>query len=549
MTTLLTPSNLAGKPGQRIAEALFWLILIGVGSLILPDYGMGWDEPTRWASGDLKLDYYAGFAESEDWWAHMQTAPHDTYPGLFDMTLALAARTLPLDRFLLGHVFSFLFGLAGLVAVRLLAAKLVRAPARRWVGLGAAAILLLLPSYFGHLFINPKDIPFAATMAWGLFGLVHFVEELPRPSWKRTLLFGLAVGVAMSTRLPAGILLAYAAVLAALWLLLALPQRSDWPTFLGQVGGIALRGLVAAGVAFVFLLPWWPAMHHNPFSMSVEAVERLHFDSTAIPVLFRGAMFEAGTTPRSYAFWMFFVTSPLWFLGALASGALVAGRRGRAWLDGFHREPDSRAWQVLAVLLAAGFPMLYVTLAHPAIHNGFRHLIYVLPPLAVLASWNLLEVARFLSERGVRPLWQGSVAGLVAASAVFALMRLHPYEYVFANALVGGPAGTFGRYETEYWFTSTKHGLEQLSAYLEEHPEEVPVGRPTRVLVTGPWQVAKPFLPPSMEMVGDVNEADFVIANTQMMVHLLFHGEAIIQIERDGLPILVVFREASPTSP
>jgi hypothetical protein len=115
-------------------------------------------------------------------------------------------------------------------------------------------------------------------------------------------------------------------------------------------------------------------------------------------------------------------------------------------------------------------------------------------------------------------------------------VRLHPYQYVYYNAFIGGPSGAYGRYEGEYWFTSTKHALEQLEQFLQEHPQLKPSGE-VRLFILGPWQVAEPFLPPGYALTADVKTADFLILNTQMRVHERFAGEPLFTIERMGLPI------------
>ena len=50
-----------------------------------------------------------------------------------------------------------------------------------------------------------------------------------------------------------------------------------------------------------------------------------------------------------------------------------------------------------------------------------------------------------------------------------------------------------------------------------------------------------------MELARDLAKADFILSNTQMMVHLLFEGEELFRIERAGLPILVALRPTPPT--
>jgi hypothetical protein len=125
---------------------------------------------------------------------------------------------------------------------------------------------------------------------------------------------------------------------------------------------------------------------------------------------------------------------------------------------------------------------------------------------------------------------------------LFHLVKLHPYQYVYFNALAGGPAAAIQRYEGEYWYTSSKHAVEQLHDYLIRHPDQLPAGRNTRILILGPWQVAEPFMPNCFELTGDPNRADFLILNTQMQLYRNFEGEELFRIERMGAPICLVLR-------
>lgn len=523
---------------------LWWVIALAISLVvlaifILPDYGMSWDEPTRWKSGDIKLEYYEGFLHAENWREHISRSPRDVYPGLFDLPLAWFSRHCSVDRFTLGHIWSFCFGLSGILATALIARQIV-SPSCVWpVGLISGVIILLIPSYFGHLFINPKDIPFAAMYAWAVLGLIRFVREFPRPSVVSSILFGLSVGLAMASRIPGGIVLGYSALLAFGWLLAEVSGKAGKQAVAGDALGLLWRGILAGVIALLVLSPWWPAAHRNPFAAPVEAAEKLHHVSDTIPVLFKGAYYEAGNTPFYYFPWMFVIKMPEWFLLILVAGVCGVCLFLRPGIQLLKRG-DSLTWRRLAVILSAAFPLVYVTLAQPAIHNGIRHMLYVLPPLVALAACAVDWLRRCWMLRGKGPMLPLLVVSAVALLGALNLWRLHPYQYIYYNILSGGISDSLGRYETEYWFTSTRHGIQQLSNYIEDHPEENRT--PLRVFVTGPWQVAEPFLPDDWELTGDVNQADFIISNTQMMVHSLFEGIEIGRIDRAGLPVLVILK-------
>ena len=48
-------------------------------------------------------------------------------------------------------------------------------------GLIALVLLATCPLYYGHMFMNPKDAPFAVAMALFLLGLVRLLDQYPKP--------------------------------------------------------------------------------------------------------------------------------------------------------------------------------------------------------------------------------------------------------------------------------------------------------------------------------------------------------------------------------
>jgi hypothetical protein len=110
------------------------------------------------------------------------------------------------------------------------------------------------------------------------------------------------------------------------------------------------------------------------------------------------------------------------------------------------------AWRAGALFFAAAFPPVYVAATGGTIYDGIRHLTFAYLPLVVLAAWGwqllLAERSRALRLAGAATLALG-----LAEPALFQL-RNHPNQYVYFNALAGGPRAAFGRYELDYWGNS-----------------------------------------------------------------------------------------------
>ena len=73
-------------------------------------------------------------------------------------------------------------------------------------------MLALCPTFYGHMFMNPKDAPFAVAMVILMLGLVRLAEEYPSPSPRTILIVGLGAGLSIGCRILGGLALVYAVV-------------------------------------------------------------------------------------------------------------------------------------------------------------------------------------------------------------------------------------------------------------------------------------------------------------------------------------------------
>ena len=110
--------------------------------------------------------------------------------------------------------------------------------------------------------------------------------------------------------------------------------------------------------------------------------------------------------------------------------------RERGWLGG--------GLIAISVLL----PLSAALVTRPVLYDGQRHFLFILPPLAAGAGCALHAFLR----PPVRVRAAGAAVWLGCAPWVAVqIVRLHPYEYVYFNASIGGLRGAVGRYETDYW--------------------------------------------------------------------------------------------------
>lgn len=504
--------------------AVAWLALVaGVIALTVGDYGMSWDEPFRWAGGDTKLEYYRALLDGQQ-----PEIPGDAYPGLFDLTLALIRDWSGADPMVAGHWLSAAFGWLGLVAVWRIGALVGGARAGFW----AVILLTLMPRYYGHMFFNPKDIPFAACFAWGLWGVlrINWSDGLHR---SRCTTAGGVIGLTMSTRLGGLLLLAYSGLLAGVDFcrgLVADPvNRSNW--FRGAVARLITLAVVTI-VAFLVLILWWPATHAGLFGATRDTVGVITSYPWNAPVMFDGAFYLASELPFFYLPWYVIVTIPeVAFL--LAAAALVFGVlrirgvvRKRAW--------TVREQQAAILALAFFFPIGYVMVRDVTVYDGMRHFLFILPPLACLLALALEQILRQV-ERKIRPLALALQLGiaLLLVPVAWSMVALHPYQYTYFNQVVGGIAGADGRYETDYWGTSYREAVEGLASVVDADTQW------TLHCFGAKW-LAEPFLPENIRYVDNIADADFYLSITRLNMHRMVDAPVIVQVERNGVPLALI---------
>ena len=515
----------------RVFDRLAVVVLgvVGVVALLtFRDYGLSWDDYTHSEYGDLLLKFYlSGLRDQRALsWVNLYY-----YGGGFDLLAALAAKLLPFTLFETRRLMGAAVGVLGLFVTWRIGRR-VGGPA---AGLIALVLLATCPLYYGHMFMNPKDSPFAVAMAIFLLALVRIFEEYPRVSLASGALVGAGFGLAFGSRIMG----AFGAIdaLAALALIFAIDSRARGIRSAGaRLGRFVLALVPAMVLAYAVMALVWPWSVANPLN-PLRAVEYFsRFFEKPWQELFDGRVISVPDMPRSYVPMLFALKLPV-ILSVLGfggvAGALVAAFRGNV--------AANRRAVLLLVALAALLPLAVTIALRPAMYNGIRHFVFVLPPLAVLgglAAVSLIEMA----ARRLRFAPIAAALVLVAGVAVplVEMVRLHPYEYTDFNGLAGGVAGARDRYMLDYWGLSFKQASQALRARLAERHETKPSDRRWKLAVCGPHRSPQVELGGDFETSWDPTGADFAMMLAEFYCAKL-DAPLLVEIVRDGVTYARVY--------
>ena len=498
-TAIETPAR---RSVERACDDLALVVLAAVGlvaGLTFRDYGLGWDDYTHAEYADLLLKMYgSGFKET----GALSFANLYMYGGGFDMAAALLHKVIPLELFETRRLLGAIVGVIGLAVTW----RLGRRVGGPLAGLTALLLLALCPTFYGHIFMNPKDAPFAVAMVILMLGLVRLAEEYPHPTPRTILIVGLGTGLSIGSRILGGLAAVYALIGVVPMVIEEVRTQGALEALrrLVHVLYVLLPGLVLGYLIMGLIWPWSIIEPGNPFRALTYFS---HFFEKPWKEMFDGALVSVPDMPWSYLPTLFALQLPEVLLALL-----FAGLGGTLMVLPRSDVTARRKTILLMLALAATLPILIAIVKRPALYNGIRHFIFVIPPMAVLAGLAFAWIMNWLG--GNRRSWQPVLLATFCFGLLLPLsemIRLHPYQYTHFNHIAGTVRGADDLFMLDYWGLAFKQASDDLREQLEERHEVAPRGRKWRVAVCGPQRPAQVALGPDFTIGWDSHGADFAM--------------------------------------
>lgn len=500
---------------KYLSLALF-LIATAFVFLTFRHYGVSWDERLQWEYGEKVFRYYSSLFRDHSW---ISTGDLFYYGGFFELIAVLAARMLPLGVYETRHLIIALCGIAGILAswqtVRLLAGL----KAAFWTAL----LLVLYPSFYGHMFINSKDIPFAVLYAWSLYCIIRVLQEFPRISTWATATTGLVIGMTMAIRIGGLVLLFYLYIFLAILFAHLLWKERRAPAAQIPVAKVAreaiMRLAIATVVAYGVMLAFWPYAARKPFRHPFEAFKYLsHIKPIASSVDY---------IPR-----YLFIKLPELVIALIVFGCFIGIRKLMNSKDG-HSLPGAIPFLLLIFSVVA--PTIFAMSTRPFLYDEGRHFLFMGPPLSCLAG---ITLAQILAGRRRKLILIG--VGIYLFFHTYTMLRLHPYEYSYYNQFIGGIRGAYSRgFETDYWVTSYKEGVKELESFLRGR-DGARFEHVTYSILVGPAEwCATYYFPANFRLATDPAEAQFYLSTTRDRADARYAGLNILAVCRFHVPFMI----------
>ena len=514
---------------RKLAEKPIFLLLainILIGLLVYRDYGYSWDEPLfydyadalgyayspqEWLSGSFDLNNSYG-ASGDD---HKTRGPAYLLLARGPVTLLKLAG---LDTASAWHLINFLFFQLGVYFFYRLSLRWMNPSA----ALAASALFSWQPLLWGHAFINPKDPPFLvfflASVCLGFEMVDRLSDEAvtTRHRFSSLIVPAITLGIATSIR----VLGPLAGLLVLAYAIFRFGRR-----LINFIPPLALYGIIA----ILSMLATWPFLWEDPLARFVDVFSFMSDNPTNLSILFGGEVYRAGELPRRYLPFMLgtTLTEPLWplFLIGLVSSYFKYFKEIRDQRTTQKETRSADGWislrsslditttknslvSLTLILIWFVSILAYVLVRKPAMYDGLRHFLFVLPPIFIFTGF-----AFDLLTRLIKSLWlYAALVLLLVAPGIAAIFQLHPYQYTYYNSFIGGTSQAFRRYETEYWLTCYKEAMEELNQSITE---------PTDLYVQREAYIAAYYANQDLKVhdlrgaLDQVQSGDYVLVNTR----------------------------------
>jgi hypothetical protein len=192
------------------------------------------------------------------------------------------------------------------------------------------------------------------------------------------------------------------------------------------------------------------------------------------------------------------------------------------------------------LVYSMSFPVIYAAVSRSYLYDEIRHFLFIVPPLFCLVGITYSRVMEWALQGRTAGRLALAATGVLLLSSVRLMAQLHPYEYTYYNRLIGGVHGAHQRiYETEYWATSYREGVQRLEGYLRARDADQFEKKQYRILVSSPEFAATYYFPQNFLSVREPSEAQIFLSTTRSGADEAHGGLEVVRIERFGVPFTI----------
>lgn len=473
------------------------------------DFGITWDEIDVYKNGRSLYQYvFEGKSDLVNTFA-IKKGGMDIdvlYSYVYSMFLFGMNKTFSMEKF---HLLNLLFSYLAYFTIYIVLFIKYKKP---YFSILGVILLSLTPRFVGDMAANPKDIPFAVM---SLVALASIYLSKKFNVFLKVILLGLILGVVQSMRiLGFSIFLSY--ILYSFYDLLIIKKLNS-VTKIKMIGSLIMEFVVVLLISILVMVIFWPYIGSNVISN----LQDIFITSKSYPwvgyMLFNGDKILSTKVGLSYLPVWLLITTPLsvLFLTILS-------------IISFNKKKKDGLYVLFIITFVVNLVMYFVM--KPIIYDGLRHYLFLLPIMVVLSTLKLVDIINSKNNK-----LRSIIIILVIVNlcmVAISQLRLHPYEYIYFNELIGGLNGAKNKFENDYWGASFRESVEWLKNNVPDKNKKYTV-----TSCANPFQ-SNYYFTDKFVWVDGMDKADYYICYTRLRnFDGIKDGNTIYVVSREGVPL------------
>jgi len=481
-------------------------------------YGLTWDEDVTYNMGKSLYQILVKDSSGQESYFIDKNYNWSTYyNNLYPLILYSLNHKEVIESY---HLLNLLFGALIFLAAYIVTFKEYKKPLYALMGV---IFIFLTPRFLGDLPANPKDIPFAIMYFLSLVAIYLFSESSNK--LLKSLVLGILFGVSHSLRIL-GFSLYLILLTFDLWQYFS-RNKFMWSKKLAIFLSQEILSLVLIFICANFVMViTWPYLGLNYFQHLKEiflVAREFPITPGLYPtVLFNGKIVPINEIQAIYIPLWLLITTPLFILFFFLVSPFF-----------YKNGLKNKLYLLFGITFLINLALYF--LLKPVVYDGIRHYLFILPVIAILA---FISFVNFLSLKLKKLFWlKIFILILTFISMVTTgveLTRLHPYEYVYFNELIGGLRGAHRKFETDYWGASFKEAAD----WINENKKTF-MGNDKKLYISSCVELLTLYYLDE-DIVMDDNLAKLSTCYTRSNLDETQKGQVVHVVQREGIPLNVI---------
>lgn len=425
----------------------YFLFLIFIFSFYVAlTIGKGWDEGYYYELGKITFNYIFSFGNIDK----EITFREFFSPSLWTFQYFLSL-IFPLKyKVQIFHVINFVFSLSAVYGIK----KITKILFDDHVAKATFVFLILLPVFFGHMFINPKDIFLASCHVWIFYYLLKYLiynEEL-RPK-KITIKIAslIAIGTGIQILFIGSLIpLIVFFVFEAFFFKKILKSKIKLKFFLNDL-------IFLIVLSYSILTIFWIDSHQNIFLEQFKIIKKLFTDyQTGWPFNnLNGNYFFSSEVPFFYILVQIFFKFPEYLIFLIFLFIYYFIFRNNV----FSLMYKNFNYKIIFIIIFALYSSAILFFINFPVYDGIRLFFWSIPyfmiPPALVFSYSFKNKSSF------------KLLNFLTLSLfvyfLFNFISITPYQYTYLNSFTGDKYYRYKKFENDYWAVSLNELIDKFN--------------------------------------------------------------------------------------